>query len=229
MIVVILLCNLRKFQTEELNFWDVPKRPNLAVIICCCKCFIVGIWCWNKPLLLHHCCYMVLAFWVRSLVSHEIALECKLHSAFADNCLPTQLFMVPQININMKPLPTFPASKTFFSLWMLSAKMPSKLIQAHKRLLASWTASRNFLVVSSFQTRSSTRHDGGSRRYGLHCSSTSCKVHCIGSSRGGGVMGLAVHSHCLWVLESLIAGGVWALIRTPVLNQINWHISCKFV
>ncbi len=81
------------------------------------------------------------------LMGNKITLESKLHTTFTFNGFPAELLVVSQINLNIKPLTTFPAAVHLLTLRMFPAEVPSELIQTHKSPFANGASAGDLLVV----------------------------------------------------------------------------------
>lgn len=143
------------------------------------------------------------------LMGNKITLESKLHTAFTFNGLPTELLVVSQINLNIKPLTTFPAAVHLLALRMFPAEVPSELIQTHKSPLANWASAGDLLIMPRPAiTRSVIIQKLFSQPFlsGIVCA-----------------VSLVVHFQRLWILESLVAAAIGTLEGPPVLDQIDGH------
>lgn len=143
------------------------------------------------------------------LMGNKITLESKLHTAFTFNGLPTKFLMVSQINLNIKPLTTFPAAEHLLALRMFPAEVPSELIQTHKSPLANGASARDLLIMP----RPAITHSIVIQK--LFSEPFFSGIVCIVS--------LVVHFQRLWILESLVAAVVGTLEGPPVLDQIDRH------
>lgn len=143
------------------------------------------------------------------LMGNKITLESKLHTAFTFNWLPTELLVISQINLNIKPLTTFPAAVHLLALRMFPAEVPSELIQTHKSSPANRASAGDLLIMPR---PAITRGAVIQKLFSQPFLSSIVRV-----------VSLVMHFQCLRILESLVAAAVGALKGAPVLDQIDWH------
>lgn len=154
----------------------------------------------------------LLAFRVRFLVRHQVALEGEFKAAPALDGLAAQLLVVPHVHLDVEPLAALAAPERLLALAVLAAVVTSKLVQTHERFAAFGTARWNLLVRRLPAPRPGVVHRAQCRElHPFHGASVR-------------VVRLVVHLHRLWVLECLVAPRQPALERSAILYQVHRHL-----